>query len=359
MSITKVHIENFQSHADSSFELSPRVTIFTGESDQGKTSILRALKKFFRNIPTGSFFVSYWAKTSKITAEIDGVTVVREVGDKVINRFQVGKDEYNNFGIAIPEEVKARLKVADIQDFGGDKIDFNIQSQHDGLFLSGGSGVETLRGKIFSALTGSDLINKALATLNSLIRSRKAERERVQEAVSKLRAQVTSFDYLRGVIDQLQAISALEKKYTETKLLLENLKRLEVEYEELIDNSSIVDQQVLILNSFDSTSLLSLCENYLTMTSLHNDLQTTWNELKKLNPYTTINVSFDFGEIDSVVRTLDSILQLQGEYDSVSNCINTTNTEVTGLQQNLLIAEDELVKLKEELKVCPTCEKPF
>ena len=43
MKIQEVTIEGYQSHTNSTFRLSPGLTVITGPSDAGKTAIIRAL----------------------------------------------------------------------------------------------------------------------------------------------------------------------------------------------------------------------------------------------------------------------------------------------------------------------------
>lgn len=57
MKIQEVTIEGYQSHTNSTFRLSPGLTVITGPSDAGKTAIIRALRWFAFNEPTGEAFL--------------------------------------------------------------------------------------------------------------------------------------------------------------------------------------------------------------------------------------------------------------------------------------------------------------
>lgn len=46
MKIQEVTIEGYQSHTNSTFRLSPGLTVITGPSDAGKTAIIRALQSY-------------------------------------------------------------------------------------------------------------------------------------------------------------------------------------------------------------------------------------------------------------------------------------------------------------------------
>ena len=51
-----LHLINFQSHLNTVIELHPGLNILVGESDQGKTAIIRALRWLFYNEPRGTGF---------------------------------------------------------------------------------------------------------------------------------------------------------------------------------------------------------------------------------------------------------------------------------------------------------------
>ena len=54
--IDKIKIQNYQSHENTELELSPGINVIIGETDRGKTSILRALNWMFSNRPLGEGF---------------------------------------------------------------------------------------------------------------------------------------------------------------------------------------------------------------------------------------------------------------------------------------------------------------
>lgn len=196
--IRSIHIKNFQAYADTVLELSPAVTVITGESDQGKTSILRALRKILRNVPTGDFFIR-WNQSGncEIEIDVDGVKIRRIVGKKNVNIYEIDGLPFKNFGISIPEEVRLALKIADIQTFEKDKIDLNIRTQHEGLFLVGGTGVESLRGRIFGKITGSDQINRAVTFLNAKLKTGKRDLDSMTVIKEGYESEIVKLDYLK------------------------------------------------------------------------------------------------------------------------------------------------------------------
>ena len=204
--ITDVRIKNFQSHADTELILSPFVTVFTGDSDQGKTAIFRALKKLFRNTPAGNFFIRWGEEVCEIEACINDISIVRKVS-KNDNVYTVGKDKYSKFNRDIPEEVRLALGISDIQIFGNDKIDFNIQSQHSDLFMVGGTGVASLRGRIFCKVTGSEKINTAITIANSEALEANKQIKLLKVTVEDFESRLSKYsnlDTIKGTLDYIK-----------------------------------------------------------------------------------------------------------------------------------------------------------
>ncbi|WP_035425703.1 AAA family ATPase, partial [Halalkalibacterium ligniniphilum] len=55
--INTVRLENFQSHLDTSIDFSTGLNVIVGQSDSGKTSILRAIRWVLYNQPRGTDFM--------------------------------------------------------------------------------------------------------------------------------------------------------------------------------------------------------------------------------------------------------------------------------------------------------------
>ena len=49
--IKSIHVVGFQSHADSTIEFDPGVNVLIGQSDSGKTAVVRALDWALNNRP--------------------------------------------------------------------------------------------------------------------------------------------------------------------------------------------------------------------------------------------------------------------------------------------------------------------
>ena len=105
--IKRITIKNFESHEDSTIEFSEGLNLIIGQSNQGKSSIVRALAMVVANrfdhdsIRTGAKYCSVAVETEKgmVTAERG-----EDTNHWIIETPQ-GKKEYRNIGSSVPSEV--------------------------------------------------------------------------------------------------------------------------------------------------------------------------------------------------------------------------------------------------------------
>lgn len=171
-SIRQVGIVNFQSHANTTVEFSPsgHLTVITGNSDSGKTSILRALRWVFFNQPQGTDFIRVGCTIAEVRVTMDDGWSVARLRTPSKNQYIVahpGGDEqvYEGFGTNVPAEVQQVLGVSPV-DVGDIDLKLNIAEQLDGPFL-GNSIASSFRAKVLGKLAGTedvDVANKQLGT---------------------------------------------------------------------------------------------------------------------------------------------------------------------------------------------------
>ena len=63
--IHSIRLKNFESHKNSVFEFSPYINIISGQSNHGKSSVIRSIYWIKDNKPSGSSMVSFWNRDKK------------------------------------------------------------------------------------------------------------------------------------------------------------------------------------------------------------------------------------------------------------------------------------------------------
>lgn len=119
----QMHIKNFQIHTDLVVVFSEDITTIVGDTDHGKSSVMRALRWVCTNKPTGEDFITWGADTCEVTLWVDGHSITRRRG-KGSNTYQIDDGPLlAGFGLEVPKEVQSILGL----DAGG----LNWQRQAD------------------------------------------------------------------------------------------------------------------------------------------------------------------------------------------------------------------------------------
>lgn len=183
--IKLLKIQNFQSHKDSSLDFNKGVNVIVGESDSGKSAILRALRWLIWNRPTGDAMRSNWGGRTEVEIFTDDAHVVR-VRDKE-NEYILGGSHFKAVSTDVPDEVVQVLNVNDI----------NLQTQLSQPFLLSDTAGEVAQ--FFNKVAKLDKIDKGIANVNSAIRSLEQDIKYKTAEVKDQEEQLKSFDYLEAM----------------------------------------------------------------------------------------------------------------------------------------------------------------
>ena len=147
-------VSNFQIHKAHTVAIPEgEITYLQGDSDTGKSAMLRAIRWLCENKPDGGSFVTFKTPrgtTSVVTLEVDGHTITRERG-KSKNLYTLDGEVYEAFGRSVPEPVSKVLKLSP----------YAFQLQGEPPFLIGFSPTEAA--KVLSDACGLGVIDTAVA----------------------------------------------------------------------------------------------------------------------------------------------------------------------------------------------------
>jgi exonuclease SbcC len=188
-------LTDFQSHKETRLVLSPGINVVVGESDSGKTAILRALNWAIQNRPSGTAFQRHGTKSTEVRIETDQGELVRYRGKG--NGYRINGVELSAIRTEVPNEVTQFLQIDSI---------LNVQGQLDAPFLlsmSPGEVAQTL-----NRIAHLDEIDVALFNVAKHLRDKGAELKSAQTQQSDLEVQYRQFEYL----DQMEIdVAELER----------------------------------------------------------------------------------------------------------------------------------------------------
>lgn len=329
--ITKIIIENFQSHQCT--EIAPagpgQLTVIIGESRQGKTAILRALKWLFYNSPDGAEFIRWGATFARVTAEYsDGTQVIRYRTAGGTNRYIIqkpGEQEqvYEGFGRgAVPLEVQQITGVSPVEIGEGLTLNLNLAEQLDGPFLGNKSVSSTARAKVLGKLAGTEEVDLAGKQLGTDLYRWKRDKEGLEKAVEETKAQLAGYEYLDGFKANLDKLAGVRDA---VKAAMEKKEKLQLLLDELI----ISKNKILLLSVFidkiedmmDQTSLLIVateknvdCKNKYSL--LEADL--VQNTVSLNNTELMINRTQGLSQAGDILKAAEGQFGRRGQVETVA-----------------------------------------
>lgn len=201
--LEKISIKNFQSHKATSMELSPLVNTLQGNSDCGKSAVMRAVCWLLFN-PAGDYFVSDWAKKGKtisapceVSVVANGHTITRR-RDKDFNGYTLDGQVFEATRNSVPPQILEALGLGEV----------NVQRQLDAPFLLSMSAGDVSR--YINSLVNLTRIDKWTVSVNGRGRKLQQDADAAQAREEKARAEVESFAYLERLEELSAEITALE-----------------------------------------------------------------------------------------------------------------------------------------------------
>lgn len=215
MSLFSITIENFQSHEKTRLKLHQGINALVGDSDCGKSAVMRALLWCITNAPQGVAHVSNWAKNKKgdikerceVCVSASGGVVTR-TRSKDENGYTLddGSQDARKFS-ALRTDVPA--EVADALNIGP----VNIQRQLDPPFLISATPGEAAR--YINSLVDLQVIDEALSIVNGMNRDTANELKFSQAAQEKRQAELDALDWVETLQTLARQAEDLEHKRDE------------------------------------------------------------------------------------------------------------------------------------------------
>lgn len=177
--ITSVTLKNFQAHKDTTVQFDKGLNIIVGESNNGKTSILRGILWAIDNQPLGNDFIMAGENDCSVTINFSDGTYIergRTVKDTGYYKIRYIDDNgkyidqtYRGFTNAVPIEVANVHQMPKVNITKDIETHLNVLSQLDGPFLLTESPL--VKASAIGRITGTHVIDAAIKESNKTIQS--------------------------------------------------------------------------------------------------------------------------------------------------------------------------------------------
>lgn len=342
--ISKILIENFQIHSKTILNLDKGLNIFWGESDNGKSSIIRSLKWLICNKPLGEVFRQHKSKKTSVSVKKKGQLIRRRKSNK-INEYKIDNESpHKALRSSVPEDITSALNLSEI----------NIQSQNEVHFLVHESPGK--RSRILNEVAGFEVMDKAISQANSEMREVNGKIKWKKEAIKDTQNQLDSLSWLTRANIELNQIEKFEEELTSTsekcnqlQSILNQIERLQTEKRKLFPDS-FSDELGKLISYKQKTEELELKKSNLIsfLSKLHSTLESK-DAIQEIDITELEKLYISIEKLQNKIFTIDSITQEIIDYE----------LEHVSLYEKSLDTDQEIKDELKRLGVCPTCNRKY
>ncbi len=315
--IKKIKIQNFESHDNTELNLHKGVNAIIGDSEKGKSGILRALNLIVKNQPSGDSYKSHWGGDTVCSIEIEK-KITREKSKK-FNGYYIGEKEDDNFfksGIGVPDTISDMINI----------FDSNWQKQLSSPFLLSDSPGEVA--KQLNKAANLESIDKSISAINSTLKKENRKLTEKETLLESYEQRLLAYDD----IDDIEKIVSNLEKYQE------QYDKLEEDIDDIEDIVSGIDLNKKVIAKYGvklkyEKTVLSLCK-------LAEEYEDQEEELETL-----IGISDSINNINKYNKKYDKKLKYE---DQVNNLIELSekskNIENDIYYMESIVEEIDLLK---------------
>jgi hypothetical protein len=357
MTISKIEWIFFQPHKFTVIKPARGLTVITGTSRHGKSSLARGFKWLAENKPRGEDFKNWDAEDSDSVA----VGAVFEEGESVSRE---RTPSYNQYHVSTLDK-PLRALISDVPEEVSDitrMSSVNIQSQHDPYFMLQPPYSPGEIGRMLNEAVGLEIIDIYRDILASAIRKAGADIKYTDETIKKYESETEKYKDL----DEIGAlINTIEQILPEAKEMREWIETV----------SSILGDITIVTDELEELDkLLSAKEDLKEITQLIEVIETQNVEVQKIQAtmgmiivvekeLKDLTLWLEIKEIHTeMLQIVENVSKLRSErftLERILRDINQTIDSVESGNQALTSLYADRDELFERLSICPFCNQPI
>ena len=324
-----VQVRNYQIVSSADLEFLPGLNVIQGPSNNGKSSLFKALKSAFYTIP-GTTPIKSGESAYMVGINYNGHKVVYKKGLKD-SIYLVDGEKYTKFGTNTPTAVSEALNIKELE-LNGNKEQLNFWDQMDYPFLLDKTG-----GELFKFIVDSgdnDQVSKALKSMVSDRQQLSKDIDMLQGSINLVDLDISNLsneiDSLKNKIDVSNKIISMKPTVAKFHSLKDSKLKLEdvrVKYTEVYLDNEIARYKLDKLNNIDSSIDLKV-----------KDLDFYRSKADSLNNINVEKNNIDF-KLNDVVKyksvlnkDFEDLYNLKNnkvELDSISNKIKDVDLKIS------------------------------
>jgi len=342
--ITDLEIVKFQSHKESILSFHPGTNVILGDSDVGKSAIIRAINWAITNRPTGDSFRSNFGKGStEVVIAFDGDEYFSRKKGTSINCYETEDGELKALRTDVPEEVK---RIAQMEEV-------NIQPQHKAYFLLDETPGNVA--KAFNAVSGLEEMDAALKTINSKVRASNSKATALMHSYAETCVEIEGLNWvgvakaaLATIREQEQELRTKQALLLKLVEILEQIDQIQDRHKQLPDFSAlpkineILELDETIEKRYDSMNAM------IDLINAHGELKV---KLKRCTDILQLDLS-STAEISQRIEVLNTRIT---EIQAAAEAISGHQPKIDSIKLRIANFIRDVSDLESKLETCPEC----
>ena len=325
--IAKVILKNFQSHEHTEVDFSNGLNIIVGESNNGKTSIMRGIMWVIDNQPLGTDFIMAGKNDCSVRVEYDDGTFIergRTLKDTGYYKIQYIDEngnmqtaDYRGFTNAVPVEVANVHQMPKVNITKDIETHLNVLSQLDGPFLLTESPL--VKASAIGRITGTHVIDAAVKESNKTIQGNRkliksytedlTQKQNELNALPDVSMMETFATAYQNVVQHLKALGDFIYNVEQYQTQITSIEGLMVVEQDKLTEQKAYAQLVPVLNmAVAANTHVSRLENYF------NDYQRIGRNI--LTETDTLNKTKVLGSLMPIVNNALDLYERTEELDA-------------------------------------------
>ena len=228
----RISVKDYQIIKQAILDFKPGLTSIIGPSNNGKSSILKAIKSAIYTEP-GSTPIRNGAQSYVVGIQDNGHTVIYQKKEGS-SKYLVDGQSYSKFGLSTPEEVSNALNIRELI-LNGNKTQLNFWNQMDKPFL-----LDKSAGELFKFILDSGENDQLSSVLKAMVTDRQSLNKEADNLQGQITALEDSIDKQQKESDKLEPIVEKANNLIEKKVKFDKLNSLKT----LISNYFTLDKQI-------------------------------------------------------------------------------------------------------------------
>lgn len=351
--IEQINIQNFQSHKNSTLKFTPGVNSIIGQSDSGKSTILRALYWCLYGKPQGDSIKSNWGGVTAVLVDFNDGFRVSKQRDKT-NTYQLGQFdlfdkenapqemEFKAIGSGVPEEIQKAINMGEL----------NFQSQMDAPFFLSLTPGEAARQ--LNEIVHLEIIDRSISNGNRMVRELKQKESFVKEEIDAKENELERTKYIQKTYKLIKEAEEKDKEIIDLRNKASGicgLINIITSINSELSGYSYIKEVDFTIAEKGISQMESVEGELQDLSDLILSIESNSNELSEYEYVRGIDLALSDKLLEESNKARESIFNLSNLICDIENnevALESINSKINSLEKQYR---------KEFPKVCPLCGK--